>query len=131
MKQLLSSGASLDVTVADIKTGYRLFTAIVRAFKLHGIELTIRKEFNLKQLLEDNQGELINGFLDIITSEAVHTVLLECGQRAVYFAKDGKTAKVSDDLFENLDYRADYFEVLKVIAIENLRPFFPQALSGF
>ena len=131
MKQLLSSGASLDVTVADIKTGYRLFTAIVRAFKLHGIELTIRKEFNLKQLLEDNQGELINGFLDIVTSEAVHDVLLECGQRAVYFAKDGKTAKVSDDLFENLDYRADYFEVLKVIAIENLRPFFPQALSGF
>lgn len=131
MKQLLSSGASIEVTVADIKTGYRLFTAIVRAFKLHGIELTIRKEFNLKQLLDDNQGELINGFLDIITSEAVHDVLFECGKRAVYFAKDGKTAKVTEELFENIDYRADYFEVLKVIAIENLRPFFPEALSGF
>ena len=131
MKQLLKSGASLEVTVADIKTGYRLFTAIVRAFKMHGIELTIRKEFDLKELLTDNQGALINGLLDVITSETVHDVLFECGQRAVYFSKDGKQAKVSEDLFENVEYRADYFEVLKIIAIENLRPFFPEALSVF
>lgn len=131
MKQLLNSGASLEVTVADIKTGYRLFTAIVRAFKLHGIEITIRKDFNLKELLTDNQSELINGFLDIVTSETVHDVLFECGQRAIYFAKDGTSAKVTEELFEKVEYRADYFEVLKIIAIENLRPFFPQALSEF
>lgn len=131
MKQLLKSGASLEVTVADIKTGYRLFTAIVRAFKMHGIELSLRKEFSLKTLLEDNQSELINGFLDVITSENVHDVLFECGQRAIYFSKDGKQSKVSEDLFENTEYRADYFEVLKIIAIENLRPFFPEALSVF
>lgn len=131
MKQLLKSGASLEVTVADIKTGYRLFTAIVRAFKMHGIELSLRKEFSLKTLLEDNQSELINGFLDVITSENVHDVLFECGQRAIYFSKDGKQSKVSEDLFENIEYRADYFEVLKIIAIENLRPFFPEALSVF
>lgn len=131
MKQLLKSGASIEVTVADIQTGYRLFTAIVTAFKMHGIELTIRKEFNLKQLLEDNQSELINGFLDIITSQSVHDILFECGQRAIYYSKDGKSAKVTESLFEEVSYRQDYFEVLKIIAVENLRPFFPQALSDF
>lgn len=131
MKQLLKSGASLEVTVADVKTGYRLFTAIVRAFKMHGIELTIRKEFNLQQLLDDNKDEVINGFLDIVVSEDVHDIAFECGQRAIYFSKDGKQARVTEELFENVDYRGDYFEVLKTIILENLRPFFPEALSAF
>lgn len=131
MKQLLSSGASVEVTVADVKTGYRLFTAIVRAFKMHGIELTFRKDIDLKQLLDDNKDELINGFLDVVTSEAVHDIAFECGQRAIYYGLDGKSAKVSEELFENIQYRADYFEVLKVIILENLRPFFPKVLSEF
>ena len=130
MKQLLKSGASLDVTVADIRTGYRLFTAIVQAFKLHGIELVFRKEFDLKKLLEENQSELINGFLDVVTSAQVYNILLECGQRAVYY-RNGKAEKVTESLFEDVDIRADFFEVFKIIAIENLRPFFPQALSGY
>lgn len=131
MKQLLKSGASLEVTVADIKTGYRLFTAIVRAFKMHGIELSIRKDVNLAQLLDDNKDEMINGFLDIVTSQEVHDIAFECGQRAIYFAKDGKQSRVTEELFENVEYRADYFEVLKIIVVENLKPFFPEALSVF
>ena len=131
MKQLLKSGASLEVTIADVQTGYRLFVAIVRAFKMHGIELTIRKEFNLQQLLEDNRDEFINGFLDVITSENVHDIAFECAQRAVYYSKDGKALKITEGIFDNIEYRADYFEILKIIVLENLRPFFPEALSAF
>lgn len=130
MKQQLLSGATLEVTISDIQLGYRLFAAVVRAFKRNGIELKFRENFSLEDLFEDNKNAIISAFLDVLISDEVHELIFECGQRVIY-TKNGVTNKVTEDLFNDIKNREDYFEVLKTIAVENLRPFFPKALSKF
>lgn len=136
MKNLLNSGASLDVSIADVRTGFRLFGTVVNQFKKNGVNIEVyydpKKGIQIDKMLEDkdNRNFIFEGFLDVVTSEEVLEILLECGKSAVY-EKDGVRQKVTMEAFESEDCRGDFFEVMKLILMANIKPFFPQALTGF
>lgn len=128
MKQQLSSGATIDISVADIRTGYALFCDVVRAFKQYGLDLSVPEKWSFQEIIRTNTKQVINGFLDVVTSQEVLDQLLVCGERAVY-TKKGVSQKVTMEVFEKEENREDFFEVLYKIAMENLRPFLPKALT--
>lgn len=136
MKNLLNSGASLDVSIADVRTGFRLFGKVVNEFKKNGVNIEVyydpKKGIQIDKMLEDknNRNFIFEGFLDVVTSEDILEILLECGKSAVY-EKDGVQQKVTMAAFENENNRGDFFEVMKLILMTNIKPFFPQALTGF
>lgn len=129
MKQELSSGATVEVSVASFSTGWKLATAVIMAFKVHGIELKIGEKINMESLLKDNLSNFVGGFLDIITSESVLGLLFDCGKSAIY-TKNGVSQKISQDVFEPVENRADFLEAMYIVAKENLEPFFPKALTS-
>lgn len=136
MKNILKSGASLDVSIADIRTGFRLFSRVVAEFKKNGVDIEIyftpKNGFDIKKMLEDkeNRNFLVEGFLDVVTSEELLNLLLDCGKSAVY-EKNGKQQRVTLATFEEEENRGDFFEVMKLILLKNIKPFFPEALTDF
>lgn len=128
MKQELSTGATVEVSVAGFSTSWKLLTAVVMAFKQHGIELKLSEKINFTQLFKENFNELLSGFLDIIVDQYVLDLLFECGKSAIY-TKNGVMQKISRETFEEEENRADFMEAMYIIAKENLSPFFPKALT--
>lgn len=136
MKEILKSGAILDVSIADVRTGFRLFSKVVSEFKKNGIDIEIyfdsKKGFDIKKMVDDkgNRNFLFSGLLDVVTSESLLELLLECAKSAVY-EKDGEKQRITLSTFEDENNRADFFEVMKIILLRNIKPFFPEALTGF
>lgn len=130
MKQELSSGATVEVSIASFSTGWRLATAVITAFKMQGINLKIGENVTASSLLKDNIDGVLGGLLDIITSEYVLDLVFECGKSAIY-TKNGVSQKISRDTFEPVENRADFVEAMYIVAKENLEPFFPKALTSF
>lgn len=130
MKQELSSGATVEVSVAGFSTGWKLATAVIMAFKMHGINLKIGEKINLESIIKDNFGGAVNGLLDVITSENVLKILWECGKSAIY-TKNGVSQKITQDVFEPVENREDFLEAMYIVAEENLTPFFPKARMSF
>ena len=128
MKQELSSGATVEVTPASFMTTWKLATAVIYAFKLNGINLKIGDKINTDTLLKDNLNGVIGGFIDVVTSENVLKLLFECGKSAIY-TKNGVSQKITQDIFEEEENRADFIETMCIVAKENLLPFFPKALT--
>lgn len=127
MKHELSSGATVEVSVASFATGWKLLTAVVKAFKMHGINLKIGEDLTAATLLKDNMEGFVGGLLDIITSEYVLDLVFECGKSAIY-TKHLVSQRVNRDIFEAEENRGDFIETMYIIAKENLEPFFPKAL---
>lgn len=127
MKEILKSGATVEVSVADFATGWKLFCAVVTAYKLHGISLKPFETFNIGQMIKDNLTGVLEGFTDILTSEYVLELLWQCGKAAIY-TKNNASQKITPEVFENIDNREDFLEAMYCVAKENLKPFFPKAL---
>ena len=127
MKQELSSGATVEVTPAAFLTTWKLATAVIFAFKMNGINIKIGEKFNTEKLLKDNLNGFLGGFIDVITNERVLDLVFECGKSAIY-TKNGVSQKITKDLFEEEENRADFMETMYIVAKENLLPFFPKAL---
>ena len=129
MKQELSSGATVEVSIAPFSTGWKLATAVITAFKMQGINLKIGENITATNLLKDNIDGLIGGLLDIITSDYVLGIVFECGKSAIY-TKNGVSQKITREAFEPVENRADFMEAMYIVAKENLEPFFPKALTS-
>ena len=136
MKNILESGASLDVSIADVRTGFRLFSKVVSEFKKNGIDIEVyfdsKKGFDINKMMDDrgNRNFIIRGLLDVVTSESILDLLLDCAKSAIY-EKNGVQQKVSLAVFEDEEARGDFFDVMKLILMTNIKPFFPKALTGF
>lgn len=126
-KEILKSGKALYIDLAPITSSWKLFQAVVMAFKKNGINLKVDldTEINFRDIFLKNAGECLNGLMDIVVSDTVIETVLDCGAKCLYEA-GGVKHKITLDTFEKEDFRADFFEVMYKIAIRNLRPFFPQ-----
>lgn len=128
MKQELSSGATVEVSVADFATAWKLVTAVIIAFKQHGIDIKIFEKINFSELFKQNFNELLKGVLDIIVDSYVLDLLFECSKGAIY-SKNGVAQKISRETFEEETNRADFIEAMYIVLKENIAPFFPKALT--
>lgn len=129
MKQELSSGATVEVSVAAFATSWKLATAVIAAFRHNGINLKVGENVTAASLLKDNIDGVVGGLLDIITSEYVLDLAFECAKSAIY-TKNGVSQKITRDTFESIDNRSDFIEAMYIVVKENLEPFFPKALTS-
>lgn len=126
----LQSGNKLNVTLAPISDSFKLFQEVVKAFKQNGLEIKLDRnsELNIVDIVEKNISACLGGFLDIVSSKNVIDSIMDCCARCTY-ESDGKQQKISQSIFDDEKNRGDYFEVLTLIAKENLLPFFPALRS--
>jgi hypothetical protein len=107
LKKTLDSGAVLEVTMADFKTGHRLFKAVMEEIK------------DVEMSDGDNVIVVIkNVATGILSSDKVEAMLWECMGRAIY-----NNQKVVPALFEDEQIREDYLVVAKEVLWFNLGPF--------
>lgn len=130
-KIALKSGRFLHLSLADVRSSFRLFQVVVQEFKKDGIDLKLdlETELDFREIFVNDTAGFISGLADVITSDAVLECVLDCATKCLY-ESNGTKQKITLDLFENEDYRGDMFEVFFKIVQRNLKPFFPQALIG-
>lgn len=129
MKELLKSGATLDITISNIKNGYALFQAVVGEFKKNGVKLTFEKDDDLLdfgKIFSRDMSAFIDNLLNVVTSDSVVNLIFACAGSCIY-EKNGVKQKITWELFEQEENRGDFFEVMFLIAKRNLAPFFPKA----
>lgn len=129
MKELLNSGAYVDITIAPVKLGYSLLQAVIREFKRDGIKFEISADddiLNIGGLFKKDPAKFFDNLLNVVTSDNVVDVIFQCAKSCIY-EKNGVKQKIDWELFDDENNRADFFEVMFIIAKKNLSPFFPKA----
>lgn len=117
-KFILKSGKKVELNLATIEQALFLYRTIVAACKGAGLDLTVTPETTVAELLDKNMEAKLN----IMSSESVLEAVKDCCAKVIY---DGQN--FSMDLFEDEKNKQDFFPLMILIAIENIRPFFPQA----
>lgn len=122
LKYQLNSGKIVEMSLAPIGQAITLWRAIILEAKGAGLDLSNATEETISGLLSKN----IDAVLNIIGSEYVMNAIQECCAKVVY---DGQRFNL--DLFEDEQTRADFFPLMQLVAVENIRPFFPSLSTLF
>lgn len=117
-KYILKSGKIVELTLAPIEQALVLYRAVIHECKGAGLDLTIKEDTTVQELLDRNMEAKLN----IIGSELVLDAVKDCCAKVLYDKQ-----RFSMELFENEKNKQDFFPLLILVAIENLRPFFVQA----
>lgn len=129
MKEQLSSGATIDATIAPVTLGFKLLQTCLKEFKKGGLDYDFKADDDISSVTDifvKNPNKFLAGLVDVIASPEVMDLIMQCGNSAVY-CKNGVSQRVSWEVFEDENCRGDFLEVLKVIAEKNLKCFFPKA----
>lgn len=118
LKFVLNSGKKVEVTLADTETALTLHQAILQQCKGAGLDLRVNAEETITDLILKNREVLLN----IFSSKQIVECIKDCCSKVVY---DGK--RFCMDIFEDIKAKGDFYPLMLLIAIENIRPFFPQA----
>lgn len=97
----------LVIGVAPWAEAKRLKSAIERAASRKGV--TLSKEANI--------GQLVDAMLEIDSDDAVDAALGVCLARCTYAG-----SKITDTIFDNIEARGDYYEIITSCIKENLGP---------
>lgn len=120
-KFLLQSGKKVQMNIAPLQQGDFLLRTILPIAGQHGFNLADLFTMPMFEILEKHSSTLLNIFASSDVLEAVE----DCCSKVSY---DGKPYK--RDLFENEENRQDFYPLLLLVGLENLRPFFPAVHSG-
>lgn len=102
LKKKLTSGAEIDITLAPFLIGHRLFKAV--ASELKSLDL--------------NEDSVQKMSMLLVSSETIEEALWPCLARGTY-----NGVKITPELFENMNVRSDFLEVIKEVLAYNLAPF--------
>jgi len=113
-KEIITGNGKAKVVFneTDFKTANKLKSTLTKAVKAQG--------YNLADLGTTETLEVLD------VSEELQSVLFECLKRCTY-----NSAKITEDTFEPLEARSDYYEILLVCLEVNYFPFVkaPSSLS--
>ena len=129
-KETLSSGNYLTVNLAPVTEAFHLLQIIIYEFAKQGLDLKIdrKTEINFMEIFENNTKACLAGLAGIITSPNLLPTLQQMATRCIYEV-NGVRQKIDNSTFEDENARSDFFEVYFKIAVRNIKPFFPKALS--
>ena len=117
LKFQLKSGKMVELNLAPMAECLALYRAIIHECKGAGLDITIANEETIAEVLTKN----IDALLNVIGSEYVMEAIKGCMAKVLYDKQ-----RFNLDLFENDEKaRGDFFPLLTLVAVENLRPFFP------
>lgn len=122
LKFHLSSGSKLELNPAPLEPALNLFHIVLNECKGANLDLTIGDDTTLMSLIMKNQNALLNLF----SSKDLQEAILACCSKVLY---NNRHFELS--LFEKPENRRDLIGSLVIITMENLRPFFPEALTFF
>ena len=117
LKFQLQSGKKLELDIAPLEVGLNLYRAIINECKHAGLDITVADDTTLMDLLMKNKEALLN----IISSETVLECIKDCCPKVLYDKQ-----RFNMDLFEKVENRKDFFAVMAIVGIENIRPFFAE-----
>lgn len=129
----LKSGNTLNFQLAPIKDAVILFRTVISCFTKRGINLDMNREIqvdgenklNFGKIFLDNANAFIGGLADIVCYEGTEEAILKLCDCCNYEVR-GRKERITQETFEDIEARQDYFEVLFLVAKENLLPFFPK-----
>lgn len=118
-KYILKSGKIVEFNYAPIDKAVMLYRTIVQECKGAGLDLSVKEEGTTAfDIIERN----VEAKLNIISSQAVIEAVIDCCEKVLY-----NKQRFSLELFEDVKNREDFFAVLVLVGVENLRPFFPNS----
>ena len=120
MKYQLKSGVKLEINEASISDCWKLYQSICNALKKDGLELPDLANMSFAEIIRSNPVAILNIFSDDEILEQV----LNCAKQAVYNGQ-----RVTMDLFGK--NKGDFFPAMQLIALVNLKPFFPEYHTVF
>lgn len=122
LKYQLISGSKLEFNLAPLEPALLLFHAIINECKNANLDLSIADDTTYMKLILQNQKAVFN----LLSSNDIQEAILECSKKVLY---NNQHFELS--LFEKEENRRDFYPALLVIAMENIRPFFPEVLTYF
>jgi hypothetical protein len=111
-----ASGAKVKINVADFISSMKLKKAIVEAVKESDVDIAKIDLDNLKVGAIDSILQIV---LTADSSDNVQDAIFKCLERCTY-----NSEKITKDIFEPVEAREDYYEIVIACLKENLTPFF-------
>lgn len=117
LKFQLKSGKKLEIDIAPVELGLELYRSILIECRNADLDISIATEDTLMTILMKNKEAI----LKILSSKLVYDATLDCCSRVIY-----NKQKFNMELFEKVENRKDLFDILMIVAMENIRPFFAE-----
>lgn len=129
-----TSGAKVHVRVAPFKDSMALKNAITKELSTKGIDLstlTFKDENGKDKKIGDIDTKellspIVNSVLALDSSDEVYRAVFKCLERCTYNGE-----KITENTFEDVEARGDYYEILLSCLKENIFPFFGGLRSKF
>lgn len=122
LKFQLKSGKIAELNLASIDNALALYRAVIQECKGAGLDISGEDETTIGDLLKKNMEAILN----ILGSEQVMEAIKGCCDKVLYDKQ-----KFSMDIFEDERARGDFFGLMLLVAVENLRPFFVEMTMFF
>jgi len=117
------AGAQVIINPASFIDAIALKNAVASELSGSGFD------FDIKNLSKDNDIDFsvfIKAFLKVDSSPAVYAALFKCLGGCTR-----NKERITEQTFEEIEARADYYEIIIACAKENIAPFFNGLLSMF
>lgn len=116
LKFQLQSGAKVGFNLGTIEQALGLYRALTTECKHAGIDITVKEGETVLDMVMKNKEAILN----IIGSENILECIKDCCDKVLYNGQ-----RFSMDLFEEEKAREDFFPLMVLVGVENVRPFFP------
>lgn len=122
LKFQLKSGAKIEYNLAGIEQALKLYRGLVAECKQAGLDITLTDESTIADVIMKNKEAILN----IIGSENILECIKDCCEKVLYNGQ-----RFSMELFEEEKARQDFFPLMVLVGVENVRPFFPSLHTAY
>ena len=116
-----TTGADIQIAPAPFKDAMELKSVLFKEFAKSGVSFD---KVQLDDLANTSIDELLKPLIQIDTSKEFYTAFFKCASRCLYNGN-----KITEDTFEDVTAREDYYLVMLEVLKENLTPFFKGLVS--
>lgn len=122
LKFQLKSGAKIEYNLAGIEQALKLYRGLIAECKNAGLDITATEEDTVADVIMKNKEAILN----IIGSENILESIKDCCEKVLYNGQ-----RFSMELFEKEEARQDFFPLMVLVGVENVRPFFPSLHTAY
>lgn len=122
LKFELKSGARVEYNLAGIEQALKLYRGLITECKNAGLDITLADDTTILDIIMNNKEAILN----IIGSENILECIKDCCDKVLYNGQ-----RFSMDLFEDEKARQDFFPLMVLVGVENVRPFFPELHTAY
>jgi hypothetical protein len=122
MKQIeTKTGAEIQIAPAPFKDAMELKNVLFKELASSGISFD---KINLEDIEKTGLEQIIKPIIQIDTSKDFYNAFFKCAGRCLYNGN-----KITEETFEDVTAREDYYLIMLEVLKENLSPFFKGLVS--